>query len=214
MLEEVLESEPYNRQANLLLKEAAVAAGWAELGVFALKTLLEENPRDVKALYELGRLYHNLGDYENEVEVYNQLSAIDPLDAQSLRLGKDASARASMKRGGWSEAESYRDLIKDKDEAISLEQKSRIRLTGEALDQQIAETYALHQAEPENVLEGVAKVGVVFDEPEIRGDNAGQPAQVIVIGGLHAWIEPDRRRPQASRPDWVGQAGIDHFILR
>ena len=82
MLEEVLESEPYNRQANLLLKEAAVAAGWPELGVFALKTLLEENPRDVKALYELGRLYHDVGDYENEVEIYNQLSAIDPLDAQ------------------------------------------------------------------------------------------------------------------------------------
>jgi tetratricopeptide (TPR) repeat protein len=56
-----------------------------------------------------------------------------------------------MKRGGWTEAESYRDLIKDKDEAISLEQQSRIRLTGEALEQQIAETYARHQAEPENL---------------------------------------------------------------
>jgi tetratricopeptide (TPR) repeat protein len=142
MLEEVLESEPYNRQANLLLKEAAVAAGWSEIGVFALKTLLEENPSDVKVLQELGRLYHDLGDHENEVEIYNQLAAIDPLDAESLRLGKDASARASMKRGGWTEAESYRDLIKDKDEAISLEQKSRILLTGEALDQQICETYA------------------------------------------------------------------------
>ena len=61
MLEEVLESEPYNRQANWLLKEAAVAAGWPEIGVFALKTLLEENPRDVKVLQELGRLYHDLG---------------------------------------------------------------------------------------------------------------------------------------------------------
>ena len=50
MLEEVLEGEPYNRQANLLLKEAALAAGWSEIGVFALRTLLEENPRDVKVL--------------------------------------------------------------------------------------------------------------------------------------------------------------------
>lgn len=151
MLEEVLEGEPYNRQANLLLKEAALAAGWSEIAVFALQTLLEENPRDVKVLNELGRLYHELGDHENEVEIYNQLTAINPLDAQALRLGKDASARASMKRGGWTEAESYRDLIKDKEEAISLEQQSRIRLTGEALDQQIAETYARHQAEPENL---------------------------------------------------------------
>jgi tetratricopeptide (TPR) repeat protein len=151
MLEAVLEVEPYNRQANLLLKEAAVAAGWSEIGVFALKTLLEENPRDVKVLHELGRLYHDVGDHESAVEIYNQLTAINPLDAQALRLGKDASARASMKRGGWTQAESYRDLIKDKDEAISLEQQSRIRLTGEALEQQIAETYARHQAEPENV---------------------------------------------------------------
>src|SRR5262249_309693 len=71
LLEGILEAEPYNRQANLLLKEAALAAGWPEIGVFALRTLLEENPRDVKVLHELGRLYHDLRDHENEVEVYN-----------------------------------------------------------------------------------------------------------------------------------------------
>src|SRR5881392_1083188 len=165
MLEEVLEGEPYNRQANLLLKEAAVAAGWSEIGVFALKTLLEENPCDAKVLNELGRLYHDLGDHESEVEIYNQLTAINPFDAQSLRLGKDASARASMKRGGWTQAESYRDLIKDKDEAISLEQQSRIRLTGEALDRQIAETYARHQAEPEN-LDFARRLGALSEQKE------------------------------------------------
>ena len=165
MLEEVLEGEPYNRQANLLLKEAALAAGWPEIGVFALRTLLEESPRDVKVLHELGRLYHEIGDHESEVEIYNQITAINPLDAQALRLGKDASARASMKRGGWTQAESYRDLIKDKEEAISLEQQSRIRLTGEALDQQIAETYARHQAEPEN-LDFARRLGTLTEQKD------------------------------------------------
>ena len=165
MLEKVLEGEPYNRQANLLLKEAALEAGWSEIAVFSLRTLLEENPRDAKILKELGRLYHELGDHENEVEIYNQLSAIDPLDAQVLRLGKDASARASMKRGGWTQAESYRDLIKDKDEAVSLEQQSRIRLTGEALDQQISETYARHQAEPEN-LDVARRLGALSEQKD------------------------------------------------
>src|SRR6476619_6315616 len=108
MLEEVLESEPYNRQANLLLKEAAVAAGWSEIGVFALKTLLEENPRDVKVLNELGRLYHELGDHESEVEIYNQLTALDP---------------------------------------------------------QIAETYARHQAEPEN-LDFPRRLGALSEQKE------------------------------------------------
>src|ERR1700741_3439594 len=96
MIEKVLEEEPYNRQANLVLKQAAVAAGWPEIGVFALRTVLEENSRDVKVLHELGRLYHQLGDNEQAALIYNRISEIDPLDALAVRLGKDASARASM----------------------------------------------------------------------------------------------------------------------
>jgi len=151
MIEEVLEHEPYHRQANFVLKEAAVAAGWPDVGVFALRTLLEDNPRDVKVLHQLGRLHHDIGQNEAEVEVYNRINEIDPLDAEALRQGKNASADASMTTGGWTQAESYRDLIKDKEVAISLEQQSRMQLAGESLDQQIAETYALHQAQPENV---------------------------------------------------------------
>jgi tetratricopeptide (TPR) repeat protein len=151
MIEKVLEEEPYNRQANLTLKEAAVAAGWPEIGVFALRTLLEENPRDLKLLHELGQLYHRTGQNEEEVEIYNRITEIDPLDAAALRLGKDASARASMSTGGWTQAESYRELIKDKDVAISLEQQTRMQLSGEALDQQIAELQARQKAEPQNV---------------------------------------------------------------
>jgi tetratricopeptide (TPR) repeat protein len=151
MIEKVLEEEPYNRQANLVLKEAAVNAGWPEVGAFALQTLLEEDPRDVKVLHELGRLYHAMGESDKEVEVYNRISDANPLDAEALRLGKDASARASMSTGGWTQAESYRDLIKDKEAAVSLEQQSRMKLSGESLDQQIGETYARHQAEPQNV---------------------------------------------------------------
>ena len=151
MIEKVLEDEPYNRQANLVLKQAALAAGWPEIGVFALQTLLEEKARDTKILHELGRLYHELGESEKEVEVYHRITEIDPLDAEAARLGKDASARASMKTGGWTQAESYRDLIKDKEAAVSLEQQSRLVLTGESLDQQIEEAFARHQAEPQSV---------------------------------------------------------------
>jgi len=151
LIEKILENEPYNKQANLALKEAAVAAGWLETGVFALQTLLEENARDTKLLHELARLYHELGESEREVEIYNRISAIDPADAAAMRLGKDASARDSMKSGGWAAAASYRDLIKDKEAAVSLEQQSRMQLTEEWLGRQIAEVYALHEVEPQNI---------------------------------------------------------------
>jgi len=163
LIEKVLEDEPYNRQANLALKEAAIAAGWPEIGVFALRTLLEEKPGDTKILHELGRLYHDLGQSDEAVEIYNKLTEIDPTDAEALRLGKDAAARASMKTGGWTQAESYRDLIKDKDVAISLEQQSRMALTGESLDQQIEETYACHEQEPQSV-DLARRLGALYEQ--------------------------------------------------
>lgn len=151
MIEKILEDEPNNRQANLVLKQAALAAGWPEIGVFALQTLLEEKGCDTKILHELGRLYHELGESEKEVEVYHKITEIDPADAEAARLGKDASARASMETGGWTRAESFRDLIKDKEAAVSLEQQSRLVLADESLDRQIEEAFARHQAEPGKV---------------------------------------------------------------
>ena len=165
MIEKVLEEEPYHQQANLVLKQAAVTAGWPEIAVFALQTLLEENPRDVKVLRELGRLHRDLEQSEQEVEIYNRINEIDPLDPEASRLGKDAAARASIAAGGWAQAEGYRDLIKDKSLAASLEQQSRTKLSGEALDQQIAETYAYHQAEPRNV-DLVRKLGLLNERKD------------------------------------------------
>src|SRR5438874_340871 len=168
LIEKVLEDEPYNRHANLALKEAAVSAGWPEIGVFALRTVLEEKPNDAKTLHELGRPYHDLGESDHEVEIYNKLSELDPTDAEATRLGKDAAARASMKTGGWTQAESYRDLIKDKSVAESLEQQSRMALTGESLDQQIEETYARHEAEPTSV-DFARRLGALYEQkPDIE----------------------------------------------
>lgn len=165
LIEKVLEDEPYNRQANMLLKEAALAAGWPEIGVLALQTLLEEKPRDTKVLHELGLLHQKLGNNEEAVKIYARIAEADPSDAEALRLAKDAAARGSMKTGGWTQAASYRDLIKDKDLAVALEQQSRMALTGESLDQQIAEVYSRHEAEPENV-DHARRLGTLHEQKE------------------------------------------------
>jgi len=104
MVERILERDPFNHQANLLLKQAALAAGWPEVAAYALQTLLEANPRDTKILHELGRLYHEQGDSQKEVETYEKIVEIDPHDAEAKRLCQEASAHASMKSGGWMRA--------------------------------------------------------------------------------------------------------------
>ena len=70
-----------------------------------------------------------------------------------------------MKTGGWSEVESYRDLIKDKEVAVSLEQQSRMQLTDESLEEQIKETFARHEAEPQNV-DLAKRLGGLHDQKE------------------------------------------------
>jgi len=163
LVEKVLETGPYNSQANMLLKDAAVAANYPEIAIFAMETLLEEDPRDVKVLHELGRLYRQYDQSEKAVEVYNRISEIDPIDLEAVKLGKDASARASMKGGGWTEAESYRDLIKDKEAAVSLEQQNRLQLSDESIENQINEVFAQHETEPQNV-DLAKRLGALHDQ--------------------------------------------------
>jgi tetratricopeptide (TPR) repeat protein len=186
LIEKILEDEPHNKQANMALKEAAVAVGWLETGVFAIETLLEESPRDTKLMHELGRLYHDLGETEREVDVYTRICEINPADAEALRLSKDASARGSMKRGGWAQAESYRDLIKDRDAAVSLEQQTRMQLSDEALDEQITEAYTRHQAEPQNV-DLARRLGALCEE---KGDLETAMAWYGYASGLMQESDP------------------------
>jgi tetratricopeptide (TPR) repeat protein len=165
LVEKVLETGPYNAQANMLLKDAAIAADYPEMAIFAVKTLLENEPRNVKLLHELGRLYHQYDQAAEAAEVYNRISEIDPLDLDAVKLGKDASARASMKKGGWTEAESYRELIKDKEAARALEQQSRMRLSDESLEQQISEIFSRHEAEPQNI-DLAKRLGLLHDQKD------------------------------------------------
>lgn len=165
LLEKILENEPYHQQANLLLKDAAIAAGFPETAIFALQTLLEDDPQNLKVLHELGRLYHKYEQSDKAVEVYTRITELDPADLEAIKLGKDASARASMKQGGWTEAESYRDLIKDKEVAVSLEQQGSMQLRGESLEQQITETFARHEADPRNI-DFAKRLGALHDQKD------------------------------------------------
>lgn len=218
MIEKILEDEPYNQQANLLLKDAAIAAGYPEVAIFALETLLEQKPKDVKILHELGRLYHQLDESEKEVEIYGRLTEINPADLEAVKLGKDASARSSMKRGGWQEvAESggdkdYRDLIKDKELAVSLEQQNRVQLTGEALEQQIAETYAQHQAQPQNVNHSRKLAALHEQKEDIEGAIAWYEYSVELTNRTDPALV--RKVADLNRKLWENQIETDEEFLR
>ena len=129
LIEKVLETEPHNPQANMLLKDAAIAADYPEIAIFAMETLLESDSKDVKVLHELGRLYHQYEQCDKAVEVYNRISEIAPTDLEAIKLGKDASARASMQKGGWKPSITS-EADDDSGPSASLDSRRSLRRTG------------------------------------------------------------------------------------
>ena len=151
LAEKTFETDPNNAQANHLLKEAAKAAGFPEIAAFALETLIDANPKDTKVMHELGELYSLMGEADKAVTVYSKIAEANPADLIAVKRSKDAAATATMKSGGWEKATSYRDVMKNKDEAVSLEQKGRIVRDADAIDAQLAELHPVWEADTTHV---------------------------------------------------------------
>lgn len=167
-VEKLLEADPYSPAVNQLLREAAMAAKMPEIAAFALETIIEGNPKDVKTMHELAKHYMAHERPELAVEVFGKILEISPNDLAAVKGGKDASARASMQRGGWETAESYRDLIKDKEMAVSLEQQNRVVRSEEMIEQQLAELHQKIQEVPESV-DVARKIAALYEDKEDFG---------------------------------------------
>ena len=151
LAEKSLETDPTNPQINHLLKEAAKAAGFPEIAAFALETIVEADPKDTKTMHELGEMYLTMGLPDQAVSIYARIAEHNPSDLTAIKRSKDAAATASMKSGGWEQAQSYRDVMKNKEEAIALEQKNRVVRSADMIDQQLNELYPQWEAAQDNV---------------------------------------------------------------
>ena len=165
-IEKALESEPRNPQLNQLLKEAASALKMPETAAFALETIAEGSPKDIKVLHELASFYMGSGVPEKAQKVYQKILAIAPNDLAAIKGSKDSAAANSMQKGGWDREEtSYRDLIKDKEEAVALEQKSRVVRSEEMVDNLLAELHAKAEAEP-NSVDTARRIAELYEQKE------------------------------------------------
>lgn len=165
-IEKVLETDPYNAQANQILKEAALAAKMPEVAEFALETIVAGNPKDTKTMHELAKLLMELSLPKKAVEIYSKIVEITPHDLAAVKGAKDAAAAESMQRGGWEREDAdYRSLMKNKEEAAKLEQASRVVRSEDAIDNLLGELHAKAQSEPENV-DTARKIAELYEQKE------------------------------------------------
>ena len=157
LAEKTLATDPKGQPGNDLLFEAASKAGFPEVAAFALETLVGANPKDTKLMHRLGNQYLAMGENDKAVAIFSRIAELNPADLDANKKAKDASASATMKSGKWEEVAkssgsmNFRDLISKKDEALALENKSRIVRTSEQIAQQIGDIYPEWEQNQSNV---------------------------------------------------------------
>lgn len=161
--EKALESDPFNTSANNLLKDAGKALQHNEIAAFALETLIKGNPEDTKLMHELGELYTLMQENEKAVNLYTKIAELDPADLVAVKRAKDSAASQTINSGGWGEAKTYRDLMKNKDQAVQLEVQNRVFKDTNMIDSQIQELGEQYNENPQNV-DVSRRIAALYDQ--------------------------------------------------
>ncbi|MBU0679383.1 MAG: tetratricopeptide repeat protein [Verrucomicrobia bacterium] len=149
--EKLLRLDPANQSFINLFVQAAIAADMTEAAVQTLEIGREFYPKDTKLIETLAKLYAEIDETQKARQCYETLVQMKPKDQNYVKALKDATALDTMKSGGWKEAESYRDVMKDEKAATLLEQQSKAVKSDDDIRSLIAETKLKIEREPGNV---------------------------------------------------------------
>ena len=149
--ERVLNADPSNATALSIEADAAEAIDIPEVAAFALETLRQTRPNDVKLLKRMGEVYGRMGSSDKARQAFEIVLKLKPDDADAFKAMKDATAQGALNKGGWEQEGDFRNKMKDKQEAKTLEQESRVVRSEDQIDNLIAETEAKLQQQPSNL---------------------------------------------------------------
>lgn len=150
LAEQALTEDPKNGQALMILAEAAEVAKLPDTVVQTLETYTKLNPKDTKALHWLARAYTVSEQHEQARETYDRLLQVNPNDFEAQKGAKDSTADGAMADSGLEGATTFRDALKDKDESVALEQRSRIVRAEDMVENLIKEKLEALAKDPEN----------------------------------------------------------------
>jgi tetratricopeptide (TPR) repeat protein len=127
--EQILAGDPNSSAGHKILAEAALEAELPRTACFCYEILLKNSPKDYELSMQYGKALAQAGQVVKAETVYADLMRAYPLKGEIAEALKNLSARKTLKEGGYDAladgSGSYRDILKNKAEAISLEQEKR-----------------------------------------------------------------------------------------
>src|SRR6185436_900050 len=119
-----------------------------------LEEVLKNSPKDYNVAMDYAQALAKAGQQEKAEGVLMDLQRAHPHKSEIGQALKDISARKTLSEGYDQLADgtgSYRDILKNKDEAVSLEQQNRQVKTDDVADRLIREYTARLATEPRNL---------------------------------------------------------------
>ncbi len=155
IVEQVLSGDPQNSGAHKILAEAALASDLPRTACLSYEILLKNSPKDYNLAMEYGQALTQLGQIEKAEAVYSELLRTYPNKGEIAQALKDLSARKTLDEGGYDALAtgtgSYRDILKDKEQAVTLEQENRAVKTEDVAERLIQEYEERLPKEPKNL---------------------------------------------------------------
>jgi len=153
--EQILNTDPNNPGAHKIVVAAATALEMPRTAVLSLETLVKHSPKDKALAIQLAQGLADIGEIRLAENVLANISRTHLADSELAQALKNLSARKTLREGGYealADGEgSYRDILKDKDEAVALEQQNRQVKTEDVAERLIQEYEERLKAEPKNL---------------------------------------------------------------
>jgi tetratricopeptide (TPR) repeat protein len=158
--EQILNTDPNNSSAHRIIVDAANALELPHTAVLSYETLVKNSPKDRDLAIEFAHALAAAGDVSESEnnrgeKILMDLLRENPNDGDLNKALKNLSARKTLDQGGYGALEkgggSYRDILKNKTEAASLEQQNRVVKTEDTTERLISEYEARRQTEPNNL---------------------------------------------------------------
>ncbi len=153
--EQILNTDPANSGGHRLIVKAATALDFPHTAVLSLEMLYRNSPKDKETGMEFARALAQVGQPRQGEAVLAQLYRENPSDNDLAQALKDLSAQKTLDEGGYEALAdgtgSYRDILKNKEEAVSLEQHARVEKSEDVADRLIREYEVRIKNEPNNL---------------------------------------------------------------
>jgi tetratricopeptide (TPR) repeat protein len=157
--EQILNGDPNNSSAHRIIVDAAQALELPRTAALSYETLVKNSPKDRNLAIDFAHALAAAGDVSGRKQPRRKnpdgSAARQSPDGELNQALKNLSARKTLDQGGYGALEggegSFRDILKNKAEANSLEQQNRVVKSEDVTERLIGEYETRLQTEPNNL---------------------------------------------------------------